>query len=76
MLFFEVDERGCVSQLAKWQGVTAPTGGAVVMAKNYSDAVDIYQRYRSGDTVLKRKSIEIPGYTNPCKNIKKERKQK
>ena len=69
MLFFEVDERGCVYQLAKWQGATAPTGGAVVMAKSHSDAVDIYQRYRNGDTFLRRKSIEIPGYDSPCKNI-------
>lgn len=69
MLFFEVDERGCISQLSKWQGVTTPTGGAVVMAKSHSDAVDIYQRYRNGDTFLKRKSIEVPGYASPCKNI-------
>ena len=69
MLFFEVDERGCISQLSKWQGVTAPTGGAVIMAKSHSIAVDINQRYRNGDTFLKRKSIEVPGYASPSKKI-------
>lgn len=68
MLFFEVDERGRVSQLAAWQGCSAPMGGAVVMAKNYSHAVELYQRYRSGDTTLKR-TVDVPGYVSPCKNI-------
>ena len=68
MLFFEVDERGCFYQLAAWQGSTAPLGGDVVMAENRSEAEDLYQRYRSGETALKQ-TILVPGYETPCKNI-------
>lgn len=68
MLFFEVDERGCVSPLAAWQGCSAPASGTIVMAKNHSHAVELYQRYRDGDTFLKR-NVNVPGYSNSCKNI-------
>ena len=68
MLFFEVDDRGCVSRLAKWRGVTSPAGGMTVMASSHSHAIELYHRYRNGEYSLKR-TIEVPGYSTPCKNI-------
>lgn len=72
MLFFEVDERGCLYSLSAWQGCTAPLGGTVVMATTRTEAEDLYMRYHSGETELKQ-TILIPGYETPCKNIICER---
>lgn len=53
MKFWEVDERGVLTELSKFACGHAPCGGEVVYAASKAEASDLYFRYLNGEYSLK-----------------------
>ncbi len=69
--FYEIDERGIVTQLSKLFCGVAPCGGEVIYASNKHEAQMLYFRYKDGERNLKGE-VEVEGQDYPYRNIIRE----
>ena len=64
---FEVDNRGCVSQLSVFSCGVAPCGGLLVAAKDRNEAFELAMDYRNGN-IQKGTAYNVEGFDYPIKN--------
>ena len=68
MYFFDIDNRGIVTQLSELAGGFSPLGLNVVYAKDRIEAFALYQEWRHGCSYLRR-DLYLSDRSSPVKNV-------